>query len=56
MFTARKKRWVAAAAAIVGAAIALTGCASSNPLDTPTASGSAGGDTGTIVVGSQAYY
>jgi len=56
MFTAPKKRLVAAAAALVGAAIALAGCASSNPLDTPTTSGSAGGDTGTIVVGSQAYY
>lgn len=56
MFTAPKKRLVAATAALVGAALALAGCASSNPLDTPTTSGSAGGDTGTIVVGSQAYY
>jgi len=55
MFTARKKtRLVAATAAVVGAALALAGCASSNPLDTPTSTGS--GDGETIVVGSQAYY
>jgi osmoprotectant transport system substrate-binding protein len=54
MFTARK-RLVAAAAAAVAGALALAGCASGTPIDTPT-SASGGGDTGTIVVGSQAYY
>lgn len=54
MFTA-KKRVLAVAAAAVGAALALAGCASSNPLS-PTSSGSSGGgSTSTITVGSQAY-
>jgi osmoprotectant transport system substrate-binding protein len=52
MFTA-KKRTLALAAAVVGAALALAGCSSSNPLS--PSSGSAGGDSSTIVVGSQAY-
>nr|WP_274637993.1 ABC transporter substrate-binding protein [Microbacterium bovistercoris] len=52
MITAKKT--LAVAAAIVGAALALAGCASSNPLS-PSDSGSAGGDSSTIVVGSQAY-
>jgi osmoprotectant transport system substrate-binding protein len=52
MFTA-KKRTLALAATVVGAALALAGCSSSNPL--APSSGSAGGDSSTIVVGSQAY-
>jgi osmoprotectant transport system substrate-binding protein len=48
------KKTLAAVAALAGAALALAGCASSNPLTGPTtdASGSSGA---TIVVGSQAY-
>ena len=54
MFTA-KKRVLAVAAAAVGAALALAGCSSGNPLS-PTSSGSSGGgSTSTITVGSQAY-
>ena len=55
MFTARKKRLAAAAVALAGAALALVGCSSSNPLS-PETSGTAGGGGDTIVVGSQAYY
>ncbi|MCU1425032.1 MAG: transporter substrate-binding protein [Microbacteriaceae bacterium] len=53
MSTARNKGWLAAGAAMVGASLALSGCASSDPLDSST-----GGDTASdaIVVGSQAYY
>lgn len=56
MSTAPKKRLIAAAAALVGAALALAGCASSNPLapETPAANGD--GDAKTVVVGSQTYY
>jgi len=55
MFTARGKRSVFAVGLVATAALALSACASSNPLDEPTDSGdSSGGDT--IVVGSQAYY
>jgi len=53
MFTARNKGRLALGAVVVGAALALSGCASGDPLtpgDTDT------GDSGTIVVGSQAYY
>jgi osmoprotectant transport system substrate-binding protein len=52
MFTARKGRLLALSAVVVGAAIALSGCASSNPL----ATGSANASGPTLVVGSQAYY
>lgn len=55
MFTARGKRSVFAVGLVATAALALSACASSNPLDEPADSGdSSGGDT--IVVGSQAYY
>jgi len=55
MFTARNKGRLALTAAAVGAALALSGCGSSDPLDSGSG---AGGDTDseTIVVGSQAYY
>jgi osmoprotectant transport system substrate-binding protein len=57
MFTARIRKGAAGAAGIAIAALALAGCASSNPLEDDNA---AGGDTGdgaaTVVVGSQAYY
>ncbi len=53
MFTAVKGR-LAWGAVVVGAAIALSGCASSDPLDTGSDSGAAGGET--LVIGSQAYY
>lgn len=57
MFTARKSRLVLIGGLTASAAIVLAGCASSNPLDTPTDGGSADADSGeTIVVGSQAYY
>jgi osmoprotectant transport system substrate-binding protein len=52
MFTAGKGRLLALSAVVVGAAIALSGCASSNPL----ATGSAKASGPTIIVGSQAYY
>ncbi|TPW70198.1 ABC transporter substrate-binding protein [Schumannella sp. 10F1B-5-1] len=52
MFTARKKgRLTALAAVAVGAALALAGCGSSDPL-----SSGSGGDSDEIVIGSQAYY
>jgi osmoprotectant transport system substrate-binding protein len=53
MFTARKGRLAAIGAVVVGAAIALSGCASSNPLSTGGTTPAAGG---TLVVGSQQYY
>jgi osmoprotectant transport system substrate-binding protein len=52
MFTAKNKGWLATGAVMVGAALALSGCASGDPLDAGTESDS--GDT--IVIGSQAYY
>jgi osmoprotectant transport system substrate-binding protein len=52
MFTARNKGRLAVGAVVVGAALALSGCASGDPLDPGTEP-----ETGeTIVVGSQAYY
>jgi osmoprotectant transport system substrate-binding protein len=54
MFTARKKRVAALTAAVVGAALALAGCSSGNPLDNTTTAASGSG--GPIVIGSQAYY
>src|SRR5215211_2587530 len=57
MNTAGNKGRLALAAAVVGAALALSGCASGDPLDSGSTGGtggsSAGGDT--IVVGSQLY-
>ena len=54
MFTARNKGRLALGAAVVGVALALSGCASGDPLAPDT--GSDGGDSDTIVIGSQAYY
>ena len=55
MFTARGTRSAFAVGLVAAAALALSACSSSNPLDTPSESTSgSGGDT--IVVGSQAYY
>ena len=53
MFTARNKGRLALGAVVVGAALALSGCASGDPLD--SGSGESG-DSETITVGSQAYY
>jgi osmoprotectant transport system substrate-binding protein len=53
MSTAKNKGWLAAGAVMVGAALALSGCASGDPLDAGT-DDAANGDT--IVIGSQAYY
>jgi osmoprotectant transport system substrate-binding protein len=55
MFTARTRKGLAGFAGIAIAALALAGCASSDPLD-DGADSSAGASDGTIVVGSQAYY
>lgn len=52
MFTVRNKGRLALGAVVVGASLALSGCASGDPLETGTDE-SASGDT--IVVGSQAY-
>jgi len=53
MFTARNKGRFAIGAAVVGAALALSGCASGDPLDPGT---EPSGDNQTITIGSQAYY
>ena len=53
MFNLRNKGRLAIGAAVVGVSLALSGCASGNPLSPGTDSGSSGD---TIVVGSQAYY
>lgn len=55
MFTARNKGRLAFTATVVGAALALAGCASGDPLD-PGTEPDAGGSSDTIVIGSQAYY
>ncbi|GAB3034386.1 ABC transporter substrate-binding protein [Parafrigoribacterium mesophilum] len=52
MYTAGKGRLAAIGAVVVGAAVALSGCASGNPLATES-SASGGGE---LVVGSQDYY
>jgi osmoprotectant transport system substrate-binding protein len=54
MFTARNKGRLALGAVVVGAALALSGCAAGDPLD--SGSSNPGGDSATIVIGSQAYY
>ena len=54
MFTARNKGRLAIGAVAVGAALALSGCAASDPLD--PASGADSGENETITIGSQAYY
>ncbi|MCS3442922.1 ABC transporter substrate-binding protein [Microbacterium phyllosphaerae] len=57
MFTARGKRSVFAVGLVAAAALALSACSSSNPLDEPSSDSSEGSGSGdTIVVGSQAYY
>jgi osmoprotectant transport system substrate-binding protein len=60
MFTARTPRLVAGLAGVAIAALALAGCASSNPLEDDNPAGGQNnndGDPGdAIVVGSQAYY
>ncbi|MCM3778505.1 ABC transporter substrate-binding protein [Microbacterium hydrocarbonoxydans] len=56
MFTARGKRSVFAVGLVAAAALALSACSSSNPLDEPSDSGDSSGSGDTIVVGSQAYY
>ena len=53
MFTALKKGRLAIGAVVVGASLALAGCASGDPLETETETG---GDKGTIVIGSADYY
>jgi osmoprotectant transport system substrate-binding protein len=54
MFAARNKGWLAAGVVMVGASLALSGCASGDPLESDT--GSDAGASDTIVIGSQAYY
>jgi len=54
MFTARNKGRLALGAVVVGAALALSGCAAGDPLDPGTDPDAGSGDT--IVIGSQAYY
>jgi osmoprotectant transport system substrate-binding protein len=56
MFTARKSRLALATGVALSAALVLAGCASSNPLDTPSDAPSDDGGSDTIVVGSQAYF
>ncbi|MCU1570765.1 MAG: transporter substrate-binding protein [Naasia sp.] len=64
MYTARNKGRLALGAAVVGAALALSGCASADPLGSGSSTGASStpdsststGTTDTIVVGSQAYY
>lgn len=55
MFTARTTRLTLATGVALAGALVLAGCASSNPLDAPS-DDTSGGDTDTIVIGSQAYY
>ena len=52
MFTAKNKGRLALGAVVVGAALALSGCASGDPLD--SGSGSSKSPTDTITIGSQA--
>ncbi|MEH6781696.1 MAG: ABC transporter substrate-binding protein [Rhodoglobus sp.] len=54
MFTAKNKGRLALGAAAVGVAVALSGCATGDPLD--SGSGDENTNSETIVVGSQAYY
>jgi osmoprotectant transport system substrate-binding protein len=56
MNTARNKGRLAVGAVVVGAALALSGCAQGDPLAPAEPSETGGGSSGTIVVGSQAYY
>lgn len=54
MFTARNKGRLALGAAVVGAALALSGCASGDPLAKPDTGSTSASET--ITIGSQAYY
>ncbi|WJL96031.1 ABC transporter substrate-binding protein [Microbacterium sp. ET2] len=57
MFTARLRKGLAGVAILTGAVVTMSGCASSDPLDSGDGDDSGGtGDSSTIVVGSQAYY
>lgn len=56
MFTARRSRLALATGVALAASLALAGCASSNPLDTPSDDTSGDGGSDTIVIGSQAYF
>jgi len=55
MFTARNKGRLAIGAVVVGAALALSGCASSDPLSSGSSSGSGDADSKTITVGSAGF-
>ncbi|WP_394552126.1 ABC transporter substrate-binding protein [Agromyces sp. MMS24-JH15] len=55
MFATGRGRLAALAAVAVGAAVALAGCASGDPLD-EGGTGESSGSSETIVIGSQAYY
>ncbi|MFK4762927.1 ABC transporter substrate-binding protein [Microbacterium sp. ZW T5_45] len=56
MFTTRGKRSVFAVGLVAAAALALSACSSSNPLDAPSESSEGSGSGDAIVIGSQAYY
>ena len=56
MFTARKSRLALIGGIGLAASLVLAGCASNNPLDTPTEEGGESTGSDTIVIGSQAYY
>jgi osmoprotectant transport system substrate-binding protein len=56
MFTAIKKGRLVVGLVAVGAAVALAGCSSGDPLDTSSTSSAESTDGGAIVIGSQAYY
>ncbi|WP_159501948.1 ABC transporter substrate-binding protein [Microbacterium sp. 18062] len=55
MSTARTRKGLVGVTGVALAALALAGCASSNPLDDGETTGTGGSD-GTVVIGSQAYY
>ncbi|MFS0732493.1 ABC transporter substrate-binding protein [Microbacterium sp. 1P10UB] len=56
MFTARARKGLTGLAIATVTLVGLAGCASSNSLEGGGSSAGTGGDTETIVVGSQAYY
>jgi len=56
MFSTRGKRSAFAVGLVAAAALALSACSSSNPLDTPSESSEGSGSGDAIVIGSQAYY
>jgi len=55
MFTARNKGRLAIGAVVVGAALALSGCASGDPLSSGSTSGSGDSESKTITVGSAGF-